>query len=338
MSQPSSTTMRQNTDVQHTSATTTARSQHPAVLSLVGHTPLLRLDRIAPDLSKSVEVYAKAEWYNPGSSVKDRPTLAMILDGERTGHLRPDMRIADATSGNTGIACATLGAALGYGVTLAMPAKASPERKRTLEVLGADLILTDPQEGMDRDIATISALVEPHPDRFFYPDQYNNPANVQAHFDTTGAEIWSQTAGRITHFVAALGTCGPFVGTGRRLRDANQHMQLIGVQTDGPYHALKGVKHVATTNLVPGIYDATLADDTIEVSSEAAFDMARRLARTEGLLIGISAAANVVAALRLAQTLERGVVVTILCDSASKYLSETFWTDVDEACMSGAGI
>src|SRR5689334_8952397 len=274
-----------------------------SVIDLVGNTPLLRLARIAPDLPPDVQIYAKAEWYNPGGSVKDRPALFMIRDGERSGRLRPGVRIADATSGNTGIAYATLGAALGYGVTLALPGNASPERKRILYSLGAELILTDPLEGMDLAIRTIRALVAEQPERYFYPDQYNNPANVRAHYETTGPEIWAQTEGRVTHFVAALGTSGTFVGAGRRLRAESPHVRLIAVQPDGPYHALEGVKHMATTELVPGIYDPSLADEILEVSSEEAFEMARCLARVEGLMVGISAAANVAVALRVASEL-----------------------------------
>ena len=302
-----------------------------SVVDLVGTTPLLRLARIAPDLPPGVAIYAKAEWYNPGGSVKDRPALYMIRAGERSGKLRPGMRIADATSGNTGIAYATLGAALGYQVTLALPANASVERKRILHSLGAELILTDPLEGTDQAIRTIRALVAEQPERYFYPDQYNNPANVQSHFETTGAEIWAQTDGQVTHFVAALGTCGTFVGAGRRLRDHNPAVKLLAVQPDGPYHALEGVKHLPTTALVPGIYDPTLQDATIEISSEEAFEHARALARSEGLMVGISAAANVAAALRVARTLQQGVIATILCDGAAKYLSDRFWDDSVES-------
>jgi cysteine synthase B len=299
------------------------------LIDLVGNTPLLRLARIDPDLPPGVAVYAKAEWYNPGGSVKDRPALWMIRDGERRGLLRPGMRIADATSGNTGIAYATLGAALGYQVTLALPANASPERRRILRSLGAELVLTDPLEGMDAAIRKIRALVQEYPERYFYPDQYNNPANPRAHEESTGPEIWTQTDGRVTHFVAALGTSGTFMGIGRFLRTRNPAVRLIAVQPDGPYHALEGVKHMASTTLVPGIYDPTLADATIEVRSEEAFAMARRLARTEGLMVGVSAAANVAAALRIARDLREGVVVTILCDGAAKYLSDRFWEDGD---------
>jgi cysteine synthase B len=295
------------------------------VLDLVGNTPLLRLSRVAPSLPPNVELYAKAEWYNPGGSVKDRPALWMILDGERRGLLRHGVRIADATSGNTGIAYATIGAALGYGVTLAMPANASVERKRILRALGAEILLTDASAGMDCAILTIRELVARHPEHYFYPDQYNNLANPQAHYETTGREIWQQTGGRVTHFVAALGTSGTFMGISRRLRENNPAVHLIAVQPDSPYHGLEGVKHMSSTVLVPGIYNAALADAVIEVSSEQAYAMARQLAQREGLMVGISAAANVAAALQVARGMREGVVVTILCDSASRYLSETFW-------------
>ncbi len=309
-----------------------------ALLDLVGNTPLIPLRRIAPNLPREVEVYAKAEWYNPGGSVKDRAALWMIRDGEARGLLRPGMRIADATSGNTGIAYATVGAVLGYPVTLALPENASPERKRILRSLGAELILTDAQQGMDLAITTIRELVAAQPDLYFYPDQYNNPANAEAHYQTTGPEIWRQTGERVTHFVAGLGTSGTFMGAGQYLREVDGAIQLVGMQPDGPYHAIEGVKHMATTAMVPGIYDPSFADRIVEVRSEAAFDMARCLARVEGLLVGISAAANVVAALEVARELERGVVVTIFCDSAAKYLSDRFWDEPDADCIGGAGI
>ena len=311
----------------HVASNIDALDRRSSVVDLIGNTPLLRLARIAPDLPQGVELYAKAEWYNPGGSVKDRPALYMIRDGERSGRLRPGMRIADATSGNTGIAYATIGAALGYRVTLAMPDNASVARKRILSALGAELIFTDAMEGSDGSIRAIRALVAEQPEHFFYPDQYNNPANVQSHYETTGAEIWAQTDGRVTHFVAALGTCGTFVGAGRRLRAENPHMRLLAVQPDGPYHALEGVKHLPTTELVPGIYDSTLQDQAIEIGSEEAFAMVRALARTEGLMVGISAGANVAAAVRAARELDQGVVVTILCDGAAKYLSDRFWDE-----------
>jgi S-sulfo-L-cysteine synthase (O-acetyl-L-serine-dependent) len=311
--------------------------QRRRALDLIGNTPLLRLTGIADDLPPAVEIYAKAEWYNLGGSVKDRPALWMIRDGEEKGLLRPGMRIADATSGNTGIAYATVGAALGYGVTLALPANASAERKRTLRALGAELILTDAGDGTDGAIMAIRERIGHDPGRYFYPDQYNNPANPRAHYESTGTEIWQQTGERVTHFVAALGTSGTFMGTGRRLREYRSDIRLIAVQPDGPYHALEGVKHMETTRLIPGIYDATQADETLVITSEAAFAMARRMARHEGLLVGISAAANVVAALQVARRLRSGVVVTILCDSAARYLSERFWEE-DEAFSDGEGI
>jgi len=312
-------------------------TQEP-LLAMIGNTPLIPLRKIAPDLRPGVEVYGKAEWYNPGGSVKDRAALWMIRDGERRGLLRPGMRIADATSGNTGIAYATVGAVLGYKVTLALPENASPERKRILNALGAELILTDAQQGMDLAIRTIRDLVASNPDAYFYPDQYNNQANVEAHYQGTGPEIWEQTDGRITHFVAGLGTSGTFMGAGHRLRELNPEIKVIGMQPDGPYHAIEGVKHMATTGMVPGIYDPDFADEIVEIRSETAFETARCLARQEGLMVGISAAANVAAALEVARRLEQGVVVTILCDSAAKYLSDRFWDEPDSACVDGDGI
>jgi S-sulfo-L-cysteine synthase (O-acetyl-L-serine-dependent) len=309
-----------------------------AALQLIGNTPLLELRRVAPNLAPGVRVLGKAEWYNPGGSVKDRAALAMIRAGEQSGALRPGMTIADATSGNTGIAYATVGAILGYSVTLAIPANASPERIRILKALGAELLLTDAQQGMDLAVATIRRLVAGEPTRFFYPDQYNNAANVEAHYATTGREVWEQTDGQVSHFVAALGTSGTFMGTGRRLRELNPSVKLIAVQPDGPYHALEGVKHMATTGMVPGIYDPSLQDDVVEVASEEAFAMARCLARQEGLLVGISAAANVAAAIRVARTLHSGTVVTVLCDSASKYLSDRFWDEQADCVAGGEGI
>lgn len=300
------------------------------VLELVGNTPLLRLERVAPHISPKVQIYAKAEWYNPGGSVKDRPVLWMLRDAEKRGVLHRDIRIADATSGNTGIAYATLGAALGYKVTLAMPANASAERKRILRALGAELLLTDAIEGIDGSINTIRELVAREPDRYFYPDQFNNPANPEAHYQTTGVEILEQTQNEVTHFVAAMGTSGTFMGTSRRLREAKADVQLIAVQPDGPYHALEGVKHMETTEYVPGIYDSSLPNAIEVVRSEDALAMVGTVARTEGLMIGVSAAANVVAAIRVAERLEQGVVVTILCDSAARYLSEPFWDTLNQ--------
>lgn len=304
-----------------------SRARFHPVLDRVGNTPLIPLGSLGVDLAPGVEIWGKAEWYNPGGSVKDRAALWMIRAGERDNRLRPGMRIADASSGNTGIAYATIAAALGYEVTIAMPENASVERKRMLAALGAEVILTDAQQGMDAAIAAIRELVAADPDGYFYPDQYNNPANVLAHYETTGPEIWAQTDGRITHFVAGLGTSGTFMGTGQRLREYDDRIALIGMQPDTAYHAIEGVKHMATTTSVPGIYDPQFPDRIVEVRSEDAFEMARYLARQEGLLVGISAAANVFAARQVAQELEHGVVVTILCDSAAKYLSEHFWEE-----------
>lgn len=308
-----------------------------SVLDMVGGTPLVRLERIAPDLPPDVQMYAKAEWYNPGGSVKDRPALWMIRDGEQRGLLRPGMHIADATSGNTGIAYATIGAALGYGVTLALPANVSVERIHTLRALGAELILTDPAEGVDLAIHTIRDMVAQHPEHYFYPDQYNNPANPMAHYETTGPEIWQQTGGQISHFVAALGTSGTFMGTLRYLREHRPQIQAIAVQPDSPYHAIEGVKHMQTTSVVPGIYNPALPDAIIEISSEEAFATARCLARQEGLMVGISAAANVTAALQVARRLQQGVIVTILCDSAARYLSHRLWEEAADCLPEEVG-
>ncbi|WP_457519995.1 PLP-dependent cysteine synthase family protein [Thermostichus sp. MS-CIW-29] len=295
-------------------------------IELVGGTPLIRLRRVAADLPESVRVYGKAEWYNPGGSVKDRPALNMIRTGERQGKLTPGKIILDATSGNTGIAYAWIGAALGYKVKLALPANASPERKKILAAYGVDLVLTDPALGSDGAIEKARALYAENPELYFYPDQYSNPANWQAHYETTGVEIWEQTQGQITHFVTGLGTSGTCMGVGRRLREYRPDIQIIAMQPDSPFHGLEGLKHMATA-LKPEIYDPTLPDQHIEISTEAAQKMVKRLALEEGLLVGISAGANVVAALEVARQLSSGVVVTIFCDGADKYLSERFWTE-----------
>jgi cysteine synthase B len=303
--------------------------QGDSVVDQIGNTPLLRLRRITRDLPAGVEIYVKAEHMNPGGSVKDRPALAMILDGERRGLLTPERTILDATSGNTGIAYAMIGAARGYRVALCLPRNASPERKRMLRVYGAQLIETDPREGTDGAQRHARALYEREPEKYFYPDQYNNPANWRAHYESTGVEIWQQTEGRITHFLAGLGTSGTFVGTTRRLKEFNPAIRCISMQPDSPLHGLEGMKHMPTA-IVPGIYDPHLADENVEVSTEDAQRMARRLAREEGLFVGISSGANVFASLRLAHTLPRGsVVVTILCDGGERYMSEEFWNEDD---------
>jgi cysteine synthase B len=303
---------------------------NPAVVSsgasslteLIGNTPLLELKKL--NRNPRVEIYAKAEWANPGGSVKDRPALKMILEGLQTGALTPDKTIIDATSGNTGIAYAMLGAALGYRVKLCLPKNASAERKRILRAYGAELVLTDPLAGTDGAILEVKRLVAENPEAYFYPDQYNNPANWRAHYETTGPEIFRQTAGRVTHFVAGLGTSGTFIGAGRCLRELKPEIELISMQPDSPYHGLEGMKHMPTA-IVPGIYDATLADEELEVATEDAYEMVRQLARVEGWFVGVSAAANIVAALRVAERIKEGVIVTILCDGGSRYLSEKFW-------------
>jgi cysteine synthase B len=305
-------------------STVVVASASASLLDLIGNTPLLKLNNLTA--SSRVEIYAKAEWANPGGSVKDRPALNMILDGERTGALTPDKTIIDATSGNTGIAYAMIGAARGYKVKLCLPKNASAERKRILRAYGAELILTDPLSGTDGAIIEARRLVAENPEAYFYPDQYNNPANWQAHYETTGVEIYEQSGGRITHFVAGLGTSGTFIGAGRRLRELRPDIRLISMQPDSPYHGLEGMKHMDTA-IVPGIYDATLADEQLEIATEDAYAMVRELARREGWFVGVSAAANIVAALRVAQTIEEGVIVTILCDGASRYLSEKFWDE-----------
>lgn len=297
-----------------------------SVVDLIGNTPLVGFKRITRPVAP-VQVYAKAEWANPGGSVKDRAALYMILDGERRGLLTKDKIIIDATSGNTGIAYAVIAAERGYKVKLALPSNASIERKQTLIACGVDLILTDPHEGTDGAQQYVKMLVEKDPLKYFYPDQYNNPANWRAHYETTAMEIWRQTEGTITHFVAGLGTTGTFVGVSRRLKELNPSIQCISMQPDSPLHGLEGMKHLPTA-IVPGIYDPTLADGTVEIATEDAHWMARRLAREEGYLVGVSGAANMVAAMRVAQGLREGVVVTIFCDGASKYLSESFWADI----------
>ena len=301
-------------------------SARPAssVLDLIGRTPLVRLHRFENE-TPGVELYAKAEWQNPGGSVKDRAAARMILDGEASGALRPGLTIVDATSGNTGIAYAMVGAARGYKVKLFLPENASPERKLILRAFGADLVLTNPLEGTDGAIREVRKLVAGHPAEYFYPDQYSNDANWRAHYDTTGPEIIEQTGGRITHFVAGLGTSGTFVGTGRALRHFNPGVKLISFQPEGPFHGLEGLKHMETA-IVPRIYDPTLADEDLRVSTEAAHAMVRRLAREEGLLVGISSGAALAAALQVARRLDAGVVVTVFPDGAEKYLSESFWT------------
>ena len=296
--------------------------------ALIGNTPLVRLSRIDATVP-GVAIYGKAEWLNPGGSVKDRAELAMIRDGELSGRLTPDKILFDATSGNTGIAYAMLAAARGYRVRLCLPANANDERKRILAIYGADLVLTDPAEGSDGAIRVARRMYAEDPDRYFYPDQYNNPHNWRAHYDTTGPEIWSQTDGELTHFVAALGTTGTFTGVGRRLRQLNPGVRLVSVEPDSPFHGLEGMKHLESA-IVPGIFDPDLADERAEVSTERAYLMARRLAREEGVFVGVSAAAAVAASLDLAERIREGIIVTVLCDGGLRYLGDRFWTEGPE--------
>lgn len=298
----------------------------PDLIRRIGRTPLIRLERVTRDLPAGVRVYAKAEHLNPTGSVKDRAAARMILEGIERGDLREGQAIIDATSGNTGIAYAVLGALLGFPVVLAMPANASPERKKMLEAHGAELILTDPMEGTDGAREFVRNLAAAEPERYFYPDQYNNDANWRAHYEGTGVEIFRQTDREVTHFLAGLGTTGTFTGTSRRLKEYDASIQCLAVEPDGPLHGIEGLKHLESAS-VPGIYDARLPDETLRVGTEAAFAMTRRLAREEGLLVGVSSGANVRAALDVAATLDEGVIVTVLCDTGTRYLSDAFWTD-----------
>jgi cysteine synthase B len=302
-----------------------------SVLSHIGNTPLLRLAKLSADLP-GVEIFAKAEYFNPGGSVKDRPALNMILEGERTGQLTHSRVLLDATSGNTGIAYAMIGAARGYKIKLCLPVNASPERKRILRAYGAELVLTDPTQGSDGAIRKCREIYEDDPDRYFYPDQYSNPANWKAHYETTALEILEQTGGRLTHFVAGLGTSGTFMGVTRRLRRELPRVKCFSMQPSTGFHGLEGLKHMPSA-IVPAIYDPALADENLWVDTEDAYRMVRRCARQEGVLIGISAGANLVAARQLGKRLvergEEGIIVTILCDGADKYLSEEFWNDPD---------
>jgi cysteine synthase B len=296
-----------------------------SILDLVGRTPLIRLRQIEKECP-GVEIYAKAEWQNPGGSVKDRAASRMIAEGEASGKLKHGKTILDATSGNTGIAYAMIGAARGYKVKLCVPENASHERKLILRAFGAELVLTSPLESTDGAIREARRLFAESPDEYFYPDQYNNDGNWRAHYDTTGPEIIEQTAGTLTHFVAGLGTSGTFVGTARRLRKFNPAIKLISFQPATAFHGLEGLKHMESA-IVPGIYDPTIADQDLRVESEDAFDMVRRLAREEGVMAGISSGAAIAAVLQVAKDLKSGVIVTVCPDGAEKYLTEKFWTE-----------
>jgi len=300
-----------------------------SLLERIGNTPLVRLDKLVQGL-KGIILLGKAEWNNPGGSVKDRAAASMVREARANGSLAADKTLLDATSGNTGIAYAMLGAALGFPVLLAMPSNVSNERKRILKAYGAKVEWTNPDLGSDGAIRRARELAANEPERFFYADQYSNNANWRAHYLTTGPEIWRQTTGKVTHFVAGLGTSGTFMGTVRRLKEFNPAIRAISMQPDSPFHGLEGLKHMATA-IVPAIYDAKLADQNVEVETEAAYAMAKQLAREEGLLVGISAAAAVVASLRVAREEAAAgrpaTIVTVLCDSADKYLSERFWEE-----------
>ena len=295
------------------------------IIEQVGNTPLIELSSISKEV-KAVQIFAKAEWFNPGGSVKDRAALNMILQGEKSRALTKDKIILDATSGNTGIAYAMIGAALGYKVKLAIPQNAGNLFKQTLAAYGAELIYSNPQHGSDGAIREAIRLYEKAPEQYFYPDQYNNSANWLAHYDGTGAEIIRQTKGKITHFIAGLGTSGTFMGAGRRLKEFNEDIQLISVQPDSPLHGLEGLKHMKST-ILPGIYDTGLADDNLEISTEESQFLVKRLAKEEGLLVGMYAGAALAAALIIAKRLTTGVIVVIFPDSAHKYFDQRFWQE-----------
>ncbi len=301
-----------------------------SVLERIGNTPLLRFDSLTTRLP-GITLLGKAEWHNPGGSVKDRAAASIVTEGRRSGKFAAGKTLLDATSGNTGIAYAMLGAAEGFPVTLCMPQNVSAERKRILGAYGANILYTDPGEGSDGAIRLARELAAKHSDLYFYADQYSNDANWLAHYRGTGNEIWQQTEGRITHFVAMLGTSGTFMGTARRLKELNPSVRCISLQPDSSFHGIEGAKHMASA-IVPKIYDPRLADENLEIATEDAYAMCRRIGRECGLLLGISAAAGILASLRISEQLElrreqQAVAVTILCDSGEKYLSERFWTE-----------
>ncbi len=287
----------------------------------VGNTPLLPLRRVTSGLPRQIQVFAKAEWFNPGGSVKDRPALNIIRTAIANGDLISGKRLLDSTSGNMGISYATFGAAMGIPVTLCLPANASPERITILRVLGAEVILTDPSEGSDGAIRVARQMAAEKPDTYWYANQYNNDANWQAHYLTTGPEILAQTNGQVTHFVAGLGTSGTLMGTGRYLREQLPNVKIIAAQPDAPFHGLEGLKHMPSA-IQPGIFDPAFADETVEVQTEAAHEMVRRLAREEGLFVGISSGAAMVAAMQVASRIKEGVIVTLFPDAGYKYLSD----------------
>ncbi len=303
------------------------RALGETTLQRIGDTPLLRFERLTRDLA-DVEVLAKAEWANPGGSVKDRPAANIISEAMAAGELGRGKTLLDSTSGNAGIAYAMLGAAQGFPVTLCMPHNVSEERKRTIRAYGAEIVFTDATEGSDGAIRKARELAAAEPRKYFYADQYSNDANWRAHYSTTAEEIWQQTEGRVTHFVAMLGTTGTFIGTSRKLKELNPQVRCISVQPDSPFHGIEGAKHMASS-IVPRIYDPTVADEEVWVSTEDAYTMLKRLAREEGLLTGISGAGAMAACLRIAKQAEPGsVIVTVFPDSGDRYLSESFWDDL----------
>lgn len=307
---------------------TAGRSDAASLESLIGNTALLGFRQVTAHLPRNVRVYAKAEWMNPGGSVKDRAAVNIIREAERSGALTRDKILLDSTSGNTGIAYAMIGAAKGYRVKLFVPENVSRERIAILRAYGVEIVFTDALEGSDGAIRAVREVAAAEPETYFYADQYNNPANWRAHYQTTAPEIWRQTHGTVTHFAAGLGTSGTLIGSGRRLKELNPDIQVISLQPDSPFHGLEGLKHMPTA-IKPGIYDEALADDNLGIGTEATYEMARRLAREEGYLVGISAATAMVGALQVAEAVaesgQAGVIVTLFPDNAYKYLSESFW-------------
>ncbi len=305
------------------------RKTRKSILELVGNTPLIKLEKSIPDdiKDKPVEIYAKLEGYNPGGSVKDRPATRMIVEAIQSGKLTKDKIILDATSGNTGIALAMVGTALGYRVELAMPANVSEERKRIIKAYGAKIHYTDPLQSTDGAILFVRDLIEKHPDRYYYIDQYNNDANWKSHFYSTAVEIWEQTNHRITHFVAGIGTGGTVMGTGRRLKIFNPDIQIVGVQPDSPFHGIEGLKYIETS-IKPGIFDENRLDRTMFIGTDIAYERARELARKEGVFVGQSSGAAFEAAIQLAREIKEGVIVFVCPDGGEKYLTTALWEDV----------
>ena len=304
------------------------RISKSSILDRIGNTPLLRINRITNLLmDRDVEIYAKAEWFNPGGSVKDRPALRIIEDAEKSGRLNRDKIIIDSTSGNTGIAYALIGASKGYKVTLVMPQNVSEERKMIVRAFGAKIVFTDPLLGSDGAMIEAKRLVSEEPLKYFYADQYNNPSNWKAHYETTGVEIWEQTGGEITHFIACLGTSGTLMGTGLRLKEYNPDIQVISVEPATSIHGLEGMKHMATS-IVPGIYDDRFPDRKLMVDTEDAYAAVKRLASEEGFFVGYSSGAALVASMKVANEIDRGLIVAIFPDRGDRYLSTSFWADV----------